>query len=367
MLRRDGTEGPAWRSRSPWWRVARAACSGRVSARRCRIAAGTPPGAEATDDHGGAAHDPAPARLHDRRRRRHPGLHNYVIVEGRQNAGGNGYDFDPMFAEITRPHLGRRPRPLPPGDADLGGQHRPHGAPDQELQRAPGDRHRPEERRLRRLRHGVEPHLGPRGRGRAPDARRARRRRPGPRRLVAQPGGGGDAPIYEAKGVKVGHLAFSYTIDNSGAPTTRVPAGDAVAAASMLWPAHRRRGHPRPGPPACASAGAEFVVVSMHWGAEYLHAAHGPAAPAGPAAAGRHPTIDLILGDHVHVVQPCEQIGGKYVMYGMGNFLSNQSPSQDTSLRPGQRGRHAQHVHRAGGEPRRRSARRSTSTPPPGW
>jgi poly-gamma-glutamate synthesis protein (capsule biosynthesis protein) len=46
------------------------------------------------------------------------------------------------------------------------------------------------------------------------------------------------------------------------------------------------------------------------------------------------PDVDLILGDHVHVVQPCEKINGKYVIYGMGNFLSNQSPSQDKSLAP---------------------------------
>mgnify|MGYP000523493585 CR=1 FL=1 len=42
--------------------------------------------------------------------------------------------------------------------------------------------------------------------------------------------------------------------------------------------------------------------------------------------------IDLILGDHVHVVQPMERYKGKYVIYGMGNFLSNQSPSQDATL-----------------------------------
>jgi len=44
------------------------------------------------------------------------------------------------------------------------------------------------------------------------------------------------------------------------------------------------------------------------------------------------PDVDLILGDHVHVVQPCEKINGKYVMYGMGNFLSNQARSQAPGL-----------------------------------
>ena len=38
------------------------------------------------------------------------------------------------------------------------------------------------------------------------------------------------------------------------------------------------------------------------------------------------PDIDLILGHHAHVVQPVTQIGGEFLVYGLGNFLSNQSP-----------------------------------------
>ncbi|MGB3258135.1 MAG: CapA family protein [Ornithinimicrobium sp.] len=44
--------------------------------------------------------------------------------------------------------------------------------------------------------------------------------------------------------------------------------------------------------------------------------------------------VDLILGTHVHVPQPCERINGRYVLYGMGNSLSNQSPDSDPRLRP---------------------------------
>ena len=72
--------------------------------------------------------------------------------------------------------------------------------------------------------------------------------------------------------------------------------------------------------------------MSIHWGDQYIHM---------PNAQQRQlakdllasPDVDLILGDHVHVVQPCEKIGDKYVMYGMGNFLSNQSPTQDRTLK----------------------------------
>jgi len=33
--------------------------------------------------------------------------------------------------------------------------------------------------------------------------------------------------------------------------------------------------------------------------------------------------IDLVVGHHAHVVQPIEQINGVWVMFGLGNILSN--------------------------------------------
>jgi poly-gamma-glutamate capsule biosynthesis protein CapA/YwtB (metallophosphatase superfamily) len=137
-------------------------------------------------------------------------------------------------------------------------------------------------------------------------------------------------PIYSVKGVNVGHLAYSYTIDNSAGPSTHVPP-EAPWLKSMLWPAVGGAGIIAQAQ-ALKARGAEFVVVSIHWGDQYVQA---------PNALQRQvahellesPDVDLILGDHVHVVQPCEKIGDKYVIYGMGNFLSNQSPTQDRSLR----------------------------------
>ena len=36
----------------------------------------------------------------------------------------------------------------------------------------------------------------------------------------------------------------------------------------------------------------------------------------------------------MHVIQPCERINGKHVIYGLGNSLSNQSPMTASSLVP---------------------------------
>ncbi len=138
------------------------------------------------------------------------------------------------------------------------------------------------------------------------------------------------APIYDVKGVKVGHLAYSYTIYNNAGPSLQVPP-DAPWLKSMLWPAVGKDGILADAAKLKAK-GADVVLVSMHWGDQYISK---PNAQQQQLAADllASPDVDLILGDHVHVVQPCQKINDKYVIYGMGNFLSNQSPTQDRSLK----------------------------------
>jgi len=73
--------------------------------------------------------------------------------------------------------------------------------------------------------------------------------------------------------------------------------------------------------------GAELVVVSLHWGAEKVHAVTGEqrAWAEQITASG---AVDLIVGHHAHVVQPIEQVNGVWVVFGLGNVLSNH-PSTD--------------------------------------
>jgi poly-gamma-glutamate capsule biosynthesis protein CapA/YwtB (metallophosphatase superfamily) len=76
-------------------------------------------------------------------------------------------------------------------------------------------------------------------------------------------------------------------------------------------------------------AGAEIVIVSMHAGTEYQHSAD----PYQLAVAHQllaSPDVDLILGSHVHVVQPLEKVGDKWVAYGMGNQVAWQNQAYDT-------------------------------------
>jgi poly-gamma-glutamate synthesis protein (capsule biosynthesis protein) len=66
------------------------------------------------------------------------------------------------------------------------------------------------------------------------------------------------------------------------------------------------------------------VVVSMHWGTEYDHLATQEQQDEARALL-KSKYIDLILGDHAHVVQPAQRIHGKWVFYCMGNQISRHA------------------------------------------
>jgi poly-gamma-glutamate synthesis protein (capsule biosynthesis protein) len=80
--------------------------------------------------------------------------------------------------------------------------------------------------------------------------------------------------------------------------------------------------------------GADLVLVNLHWGVEYVHR---PTAEQRALARRllRGRAIDLLLGQHAHVVQPIRRVRGRFVVYGEGNLLSAQSsaccpgPTQD--------------------------------------
>lgn len=145
----------------------------------------------------------------------------------------------------------------------------------------------------------------------------------------------GLAEVYDvpAEGgdVRVAHLAYTYTYPNAGMPTTDIP-GEAPWLVDASWPSIGSAGILEQAEAAKAE-GADFVVVSMHWGNEY-QAEPTPDQRQISADLLESDAVDLILGTHVHVIQPCEQINGKHVIYGLGNSLSNQSPMTASSLVP---------------------------------
>lgn len=77
-----------------------------------------------------------------------------------------------------------------------------------------------------------------------------------------------------------------------------------------------------------AKQNADFVIVSMHSGKEYVQL------PNGSQTDFAHRAIDagaeLVVGHHPHVVQTMEQYNGKYIFYSLGNFVFDQMQSLDT-------------------------------------
>lgn len=128
-------------------------------------------------------------------------------------------------------------------------------------------------------------------------------------------------PLIEttSSGVKVAQLAYAFGFNGIPLPADQPWLANLTSVPNILAAAHRAR-----------LAGADIVVLSMHWGTEYQHQ---PTAEQRSQAQAllASPDIDVILGDHVHVVQPFEQFNGKWVAYGMGNQISRHADPIDDS------------------------------------
>ncbi|WP_425435648.1 CapA family protein [Lentzea kentuckyensis] len=117
--------------------------------------------------------------------------------------------------------------------------------------------------------------------------------------------------ILDAGGVRVAQLSFTYGFN--GIPLPQPWRANQINAEKILADARAAR-----------AAGAEVVVLSVQWGNEYQHEA-----TAEQKALARQlladPALDLIIGTHVHVVQPFEKIGTKWVAYGLGNEVARHA------------------------------------------
>jgi poly-gamma-glutamate capsule biosynthesis protein CapA/YwtB (metallophosphatase superfamily) len=117
--------------------------------------------------------------------------------------------------------------------------------------------------------------------------------------------------MVRVKGIKIAFLAYTEMTNGIPLPhpwSVNLAHVDAVRRAAR---AARRQG-------------AQVVIVNFHWGDEYVsHPSPFQLSTAG--ALVRDPDITAIVGQHVHVVQPIERVGGKLVVFGEGQLLSNQS------------------------------------------
>lgn len=115
--------------------------------------------------------------------------------------------------------------------------------------------------------------------------------------------------IHDIGGLRMGHL--SYTYGTNGMPEPHPWSVNTIDPERIR--ADARRAH---------EAGADVVVVSMHWGAPLQRAVSAEQKQLADAVM-RSPHVDLIVGHHAHVVQPFEKrADGRWVLYGLGNFLA---------------------------------------------
>jgi hypothetical protein len=125
--------------------------------------------------------------------------------------------------------------------------------------------------------------------------------------------------LLNVRGVKVGHIAFSFGFNGIPIPPDKPWLANTLDADKVIEAARAAR-----------AAGAEVVVASLHWGAELQ-----TEPTAEQRALARRvladPAVDLIVGHHAHVVQPFEKIGGKWVAYGLGNHLARHQDPQGTT------------------------------------
>ncbi len=130
-----------------------------------------------------------------------------------------------------------------------------------------------------------------------------------------------DTPLLvETNGIRLAFLAYTYGTNGIPLPSGRDYMVNLIDQELMYDDIQKAR-----------NAGADLVIVYMHWGLEYRtepspeqkELAHFL------AVAGAH----IIIGSHPHVIQPMEYVSIKdengnqhraFVAYSLGNFISNQ-------------------------------------------
>lgn len=122
--------------------------------------------------------------------------------------------------------------------------------------------------------------------------------------------------------VRVAHLSYSYGFNGFAVPQDTPWLSNLIDETRILSDVSRAR-----------RFGAEYVVLSLHWGEQYVHAPNWQQRDLGPRLL-TSPDVDLIVGHHAHVVQPIDRIDGEWLVYGLGNLLSAQGslPRRDELL-----------------------------------
>ncbi|MEU3745684.1 MULTISPECIES: CapA family protein [Streptomyces] len=133
--------------------------------------------------------------------------------------------------------------------------------------------------------------------------------------------------LMKAGGATVAQLAYTY--DTNGYP---LPEGQPWAVKLL------DEGKVIADARAARAAGADVVVVSVHWGTEWQTGADQRQLSLGRAltasTSGGRPDIDLIIGTHAHVPQAYEKVNGTWIVYGMGDQIAGDMINHEGAYDP---------------------------------
>jgi len=124
--------------------------------------------------------------------------------------------------------------------------------------------------------------------------------------------------MLEVNGIKFAFLAyadsiFSYTFSQTEESQPSIALMDVVQMKKDIFSIKNQ---------------ADFIIVSMHSGIEYVSQPNAKQIEFAHAAVDTG--ADLVIGHHPHVVQKMEQYKGGYIFYSLGNFIFDQMWSRET-------------------------------------
>ncbi|WP_030667200.1 CapA family protein [Streptomyces rimosus] len=133
--------------------------------------------------------------------------------------------------------------------------------------------------------------------------------------------------LLKAGRATVAQLAYTYGTNKTAAPEGQPWTVNLIDRDRILADARAAR-----------RAGADVVVVSLHWGTEWQpepdKQQRSLARSLTAARTGERPGIDLIIGTHAHVPQAYEKVNGVWVVYGMGDQLAGYMYNTQGAMDP---------------------------------
>ncbi|WP_030743629.1 CapA family protein [Streptomyces sp. NRRL F-5135] len=131
--------------------------------------------------------------------------------------------------------------------------------------------------------------------------------------------------LMTAGGATVAQLAYTFGTNDKPFPEGRPWAVNLTDEKKIVADARAAR-----------KAGADVVVVSMHWGTEWQTEPDDEqlslARKLTGSRTGDRPDIDLIIGTHAHVPQAYEMVNGTWVVYGLGDQIAGTMTNDDGEL-----------------------------------